>query len=120
MMSPAEGDEELVEHLFEHLCEEQPEVVAGLPDAEILRRCQAGLGRARAHGIDVPEAITAFVALMFLVSPRFDEHPAIAAVLGDRTLPPAERMQQLFRRTREADWETAAALGGGSWPGAAD
>jgi hypothetical protein len=110
-MSSTYDDEELVEHLFDHLCDEQPEAVAELPDAEIRRRCEAGLERARSHGFDTPEAITAFVTLMFLISPRFDEHPAIAAVLDDEKLPPAKRMKQLFQRTREADWDAAAGYG---------
>lgn len=110
-MSSAYDDDELVEHLYDHLCDEQPEAVAELTDAEIRRRCALGLERARSHGIDTPEAITAFVTLMFLISPRFDEHPAIAAVLDDETLAPARRMKQLFQRTREADWDAAARLG---------
>lgn len=108
-------DEDLLEHVFDHLCEEQAEVVADLPDKEIRRRAWLGIGRARSRGLSEPEAITAFVSLMFLVSPRFDEQPAIAAALADRRTPEKERIGSLFSRTAEADWDKAAELGR-EWP----
>ncbi|MGD0578511.1 MAG: hypothetical protein ABSC08_06240 [Bryobacteraceae bacterium] len=112
-MSPQPTDEELVEHIAGHLCEEQPETLAGLSDAEINRRVRRGLARARSHGFTDPEPATAFVALMFLVSPCFDQHPSIAAAIRSASGTPAERLRTLFSRTSEQDWEQAASLG--SW-----
>jgi hypothetical protein len=110
MTSPSDLDElDLLDHVFDHLCEEQPEAVADLKDGEIRRRCKLGIGRARKHGLTDPPAITAFASLMFLVSPQFDQHPAIAAALQEKD------MKLLFRRTKEKDWEEAGALGEG-WP----
>lgn len=108
-------DEDLLEHIFDHMCEEQPEAVADLNDREIRRRCLIGLERARGRGLAEPESITAYVSLMFLVSPRFDEQAAIAAVLDDASRPERERIASLFKKTRESDWDDAALLGQ-SWP----
>jgi hypothetical protein len=106
-------DEELAEHIAGYLCEEQPESLAGLSDAEIGRRVRLGLARARGHGFTDPEPATAFVALMFLVSPCFDQQPAIAAAMRSAKGAPAERLSALFSHAREQDWEEAAAAG--SW-----
>lgn len=105
-MTPDEED--LLDHVFDYLCEEQAESVAELPDDEIRRRAALGIERARSHGIEQPEPITAFVSLMFLVAPDFDAQPNIARVLSDRSLPAPQRMKQIFARTAEDDWESAA------------
>jgi hypothetical protein len=109
-------DSSLAEHIADHLCEEQPEAVAGLSDAEIRRRAEICVAAARRHGFTLPEPITAFASLMFLVSPRFDEQPAIARALADRSLPERERLTTLFQRTKESDWDAAGRLGQ-VWPG---
>jgi len=103
------SDEELVELVYDHLCENQPDAVASLSDAEIQRRAKIGVARARGHGLDTEGAIAAFVSLMFLVAPNFDQNPAIAAVLRDSKSKADDRMKKLFERTREEDWEAAAA-----------
>ncbi|MCS7044209.1 MAG: hypothetical protein NZR01_15600 [Bryobacteraceae bacterium] len=100
--------EELVDHIVTHLGEEQPELIAELGDAEVRRRVVAGIGRAHSHRFVQPEAVTAYVTLMFLVAPDFDQHPAIARALrlhGSE----GDRLRLLFQRTREEDWEEAAA-----------
>ena len=106
-------DDDLAEHIAGHLSEEQPETLAGLSDAEIDRRVRLGLARARSHVFTDPEPATAFVALMFLVSPGFDQQAAIAAAIRSAHGTPAERLRTLFSQTREQDWDEAASLG--SW-----
>jgi hypothetical protein len=103
-MTPAES--ELLEHIVDHLCEEQPEAVADLTDKEIERRAGVGIARARAAGFTQPEEITAFVTLMFVVAPDFDAHPKIAAAL--KVLSGPKRLQNLFAQTSEEDWAEAA------------
>jgi hypothetical protein len=102
-------DDDLLEHIVDHLCEEQAEALAELSDAEIRRRASLGIARAHANGFEFPEPITAFVTLMFLVAPDFDSHPEIARVLADTKAPPAERLKRLFSATEEEHWEQAAA-----------
>jgi len=101
-------DEDLLEHIVDHLCAEQAEAVAQLNDSEIQRRAALGIARAKSHGFLFPEPITAYVTLMFLVAPDFDRHPKIAKVLDDRNAPPGERLRRLFAKTSEEDWEEAA------------
>jgi hypothetical protein len=110
-------DDELAEHIAGHLSEEQPETLAGLSDAEIDRRVRLGLARARAQGFTDPEPATAFVALMFLVAPGFDQQPAIAAAIRSARGTPAERLRTMFSQTQEQDWDEAADLGSWEEPG---
>jgi hypothetical protein len=112
-MNPDELD--LLDHIIDHLCAEQPEAVAELGDGEIRWRVALGVARARSHGITQPEAITAYVALMFLVAPDFDQHPHISEVLADTSAPAATRLKTLFEKTSEQDWDEAAASSKG-WP----
>ncbi len=107
--------EELVEHIATHLAEQQPALIAELGDEEVARRAAAGIARAHAHGFLQPESVTAFVTLMFLVAPDFDTHPAIARALRLRGTE-AERLRLLFERTREEDWDQAAAASKGWEP----
>lgn len=100
--------EELVDHIVTHLSEEQPALIADLGDEEVARRAAAGIARAHAHGFVQPESVTAYVTLMFLVAPDFDSHPAIARALRLHGTE-AERLKLLFERTREEDWDQAAA-----------
>jgi hypothetical protein len=102
-------DRELAELIFDHLCDEQPEAVAELRDAEILSRIHTGIARARSHELSGDGAIMAFVTLMFLVAPNFDEHPRIREALDNTAVEPGERMRQIFQSTGEADWDEAAA-----------
>jgi hypothetical protein len=110
---PEPNDDELVEHITDHLAEEQAEVLEGLSDGEIEHRIRQGLARAKALGFSNPEAATAFVTLMFLVSPNFDQQPGIAAAIRSSSGTPSERLRTLFSKTREEDWDEAARLG--SW-----
>lgn len=104
-------DDELVEHIAGHLCEEEADALDGLSDKEIERRVRLGLTRARANGFADPEPATAFVTLMFLVSPCFDRQPAIAAAIRAASGTPAERLRALFGKTKESDWDEAASAG---------
>jgi len=106
-------DDELVEHIVGHLSEEQAEALDGMSDSEIERRVRLGLVRARINGFTDPEPATAFVTLMFLVSPCFDQQPSIAAAIRSASGSPAERLRALFGKTKESDWDEAATAG--SW-----
>lgn len=68
-----------------------------------------GLARARAHGLTWQSSLNAFVTLMVTVSPNFDQHPEVRAVLATALCPPDFRMQELGERVSQQDWEAAAA-----------
>ena len=105
------NDDDLVDHIAGHLCEEQADALGALSDGEIERRVRLGVARARANGFTDPEPATAFVTLMFLVSPCFDRHPPIAAAIRAASGTPAERLRALFGKTKESDWAEAASAG---------
>jgi hypothetical protein len=100
-------DESYTRDLARYLREEHADAVRDLPDAELLRRVKIGIDRAEAHGMTWDSAISAFVAIMFEVSPTFDEIPAIAAVLADERVPADTRIDQLWDRTSDEDWDEA-------------
>jgi len=102
-------DQELVEIVFEHICEHHAEQVAELRDEEILRRAGMAVARARPYGFQKESSYAAFAALMFLVAPNFDEQLGIQSALRNPRLKADERMEQLMRNTREEDWDAAGA-----------
>jgi hypothetical protein len=108
-----------VETVFRHIAQSHPPALAGLPDGEARRRVEATVARARAHGLATIPGIGAFAALSFAVSPRFDEHPKVRAILdgslaGLNTVPPDARMEALGTLMTDADWESVQMFGGGS------
>jgi hypothetical protein len=68
-----------------------------------------GIERAKAAGFKKAEDIAIFVALMFEISPTFDEQPMIAAVLADTNFPVSERLSQLPERVPDEAWLEAEA-----------
>lgn len=105
-------DAELIEMVFDHVCEHHPEAVAELRDEEILRRAAVAVARAKGHGFQKEASVAAFAALMFLVGPDFDEQASISAALKIPGLPSDVCMQRLMANTNEEDWEAAGAQGG--------
>lgn len=102
---------EYVGDLARHLRAEHGEAVAGLDDAELERRIRIGVARAEYYGMDADAAIFGFVAMMFEVAPTFDRQPAIRRVLRDDSIPPDLRIDALWDRTTDEDWDEAERLG---------
>jgi hypothetical protein len=92
----------------------QSEVVKALDDATLLRRIEIGMVRASQYGFTSDTSIAAFVTLMFIVGPAFDEHPRIQRLLKDETTALERRMDLLGYRVSGAEWEAAGKSGG--WP----
>jgi hypothetical protein len=93
--------------LVRYLRAEHADAVRALDDAELLRRVHVGVARAEAYGMTWDATITAFVAMMFEIAPTFDEQPGIARVLHDERVPPDTRVDALWDRTTEEDWDEA-------------
>jgi|WetSurMetagenome_2_1015567.scaffolds.fasta_scaffold313334_2 hypothetical protein len=108
-------DAELIEMVFDHVCEHLPESVAELKDDEILRRAEVAVERAKRHGFLKESSVAAFASLMFLVAPNFDEQPNIKAALKAPGLPADACMERLMGNTKEEDWEAAGAQSA-NWP----
>ena len=79
--------------------------LADLPDETLLDLVRPRLRRARDYGMTWESTLTAFVVLTFVVSPSFDQHPAIRRLLTDDTVEPDLRIDQLWEHTSEEDWE---------------
>jgi hypothetical protein len=82
-------------------------VVERLPDRVLRKMVESGVASARRYGISWESTLTAFVVLMFVVAPNFDKHPILQRVLSDREIPPDSRLDGLWERTSEQNWEAA-------------
>jgi hypothetical protein len=110
----------VAEHAFlrrvvEHLRNEHADVVVQFPnqimlvkqisDEQFYTLVKKGIVRARTLGMDWESAITAFVVLLFVAAPNFDQHPLIQRVLKDEKVSANLRIEQLWERTSEENWE---------------
>ncbi|HLM02671.1 MAG TPA: hypothetical protein VK400_16575 [Pyrinomonadaceae bacterium] len=96
---------------YEDDFEQLPEgmfIVEQLPDEILLGMVRSGIARARNYEMSWESSLTAFVVLMFVIAPNFDQHPNIQRVLKDTTIVPDERIDHLWERTSEEDWEKVA------------
>lgn len=104
-----------VRRIAEHLRETQADAVVQFPNEVILVRQIAderfrgmvkdGIARAREYGMTWESAVTAFVVLMFVAAPNFDKHPLVQRVLKDERVNANSRVDQLWERTTDENWE---------------
>src|SRR5438094_1256738 len=79
--------------------------IAQLADEDLIQMVRRRIKKAREYGIRWESSLTAFVVLTFIVGANFDEQPAIRQVLTDEQVEPDLRIDQLWERTTEQDWE---------------
>ena len=72
--------------LVRHIEEAHPEVAATLADEDLRRRVDHGIARARERGLSDPNAIAAFVSLMFVLGPGYDRHAAFDGLLSPESV----------------------------------
>ena len=80
-------------------------LVKQISDDRLRRMAKQAIARAREYGMDWESSVTAFVVLMFVAAPNFDKHPLIQRVLKDERTPANSRIDQLWERTSEENWE---------------
>ncbi len=101
----------LVEYLYEHhgqVAVQLPEnftVIVQIPENQIKTLVANGINRARAYGISSEVSLAAFVVLMFVTAPNFDEHPLIKRLLKDERIAANERIDSLWQHTTEQNWQ---------------
>jgi hypothetical protein len=105
----ARDENDLLELVAEAVIKANPQRVSAIRPERMVSMVKLGIERARAAGIDLAEDIAAFVALMFEISPGFDQQPSIAAVLADTSFPIGERLWQLAERVPDEAWDEAVA-----------
>lgn len=110
----AKGVRDFQARLCEHLRQRDLPGVKEMPAAELHRRAGICIKRAQRHKLDAEWAVAAFAALMFRISARFDEQPAIAEVLRDERIEPNERMNAITTRVTAGQWQQAAEISGDS------
>ncbi|HST23420.1 MAG TPA: hypothetical protein VLR90_20070, partial [Blastocatellia bacterium] len=104
-----------VRRVAEHLRDNHSDAVVQFPNEVILvkqiaderlrRVAHDAVTRARTYGLSWESAVTAFVVLMFVTAPNFDEHPLIQRILKDERVPANSRIDQLWERTTDENWE---------------
>jgi hypothetical protein len=87
---------------------EHAEAVVDYSDQDLTQRAKWGMARAWQYGIELPQDVATFVALLFEISPQFFEQPQIRAVLNDPAIPAARKMNSVMDRATEADWDEAS------------
>lgn len=102
----AQYDTGLLARVVHHIRAEHHDVVEGFPESLVREMVQNGLLRARRYGLTWESNLTAFVSLMFVIAPNFDEQPAIHRVLTRADLPPDERFGRM-ERVRDRHWRDA-------------
>jgi hypothetical protein len=66
---------------------------------------RSAIARARRHELTFESSIATFVALMFHVSPNFDEHRLCEVLLADEEKQPDERMEEIPKVLSENNWD---------------
>jgi hypothetical protein len=90
----------------------RPGMAYRITEHELRRRVRHGLAKGRSYGLTWEYSLTLFLAHMLVINPRFDEHPAMQAVLRDASIPPDERVDLLTSdRVSSEQWEEAQAIG---------
>ena len=103
----AADEDELVFEVAKAVRKANGERLASYDDAQLRSMVTIGIERARANKLTAAEDISAFVAVMFEVAPRFDEQKDIRQILDNETLPPDIRFYQIFDFAQDQAWAEA-------------
>lgn len=102
-----QAEDGLIDYIVSVLDEDHPETIEGMPDDMVYELVENGLDRARSHDLEQDNSLTAFVCMMFVVAPNFDQHPRIKAILADETLEPDERFEKVLDEISDEEWDEA-------------
>lgn len=80
-------------------------LVNSIPDETLYAMIKTGIAGARSYGMRWESSLGAFVVLMFVAAPNFDDHPLIQRILKDESIGPDSRIDQLWERTTDQNWE---------------
>jgi hypothetical protein len=100
------------------LLREYPGAVRGLSGELLRRRIRYGIARARDRGLCAREIVAAYVTLMFVVTPGFDEVPLVAARLDEHQGAPDQAVARLLWLTSDDEWAAVRAGRTPGWPDA--
>lgn len=100
-------DRDLVKIIYWHLRNYHARSVQHLPKALLENRIFFAVMRARQYQLTSVSDLAGFAALMFELSPNFDEHPSFRRVLNDPILPPEAKMKRLSQVITDREWDEA-------------
>jgi hypothetical protein len=103
----AAAEQRFLANLCAFVAERSPSVAADQGEAQ--RMVEAGVARARGHGLREQRAIALFVMLMFEQAPNFDEHPRVAELLAAPGGSPEARLRRVAGSITEAEWAAVRA-----------
>lgn len=103
----AEDDNALIRLIRQIMRECCPIRVENYSDKVLDGMIKLGVEKAKKHNFAKNETIAAYVAVMFEISPDFDEQPAIKQVLEDENYVVDDRFFQLWQRVDEKVWQEA-------------
>ncbi|MCI0390609.1 MAG: hypothetical protein MOB07_17830 [Acidobacteria bacterium] len=84
-----------------------PARVTELTDEILSNMVRGGIARAREYGITWCSTLVAFVVVMFVSAPNFDDHPLLKRALLDNDTDPNGRLDKLIQNSTEQNWEAA-------------
>lgn len=80
-------------------------VICQIPEKELKVLVSNGIAYARTYGITSESSLAAFVVLMFVTAPNFDDHPLIKRLLEDEKVAPNDRIDSFWQHTTEQNWQ---------------
>jgi len=86
---------------------EYPNSISSIPEEILAEKVRSGISLGRKYGMTWESSLTAFVSLIFAVSPGFHRQPVIHSVLTNQKIPANERIKALFDNTSDSDWKEA-------------
>jgi hypothetical protein len=101
------NEEKFIDFVVKHVRQECPDDVCGIDPVSLREMVTNGLTRARSYDLEKPQDLTAFVAIMFDISPNFDEQPYIQRALRDKSVPIEQRFNTMIERVPDKAWEEA-------------
>ncbi len=101
------NEEKFIDFVVKHVKQECPDDVRGIDQVSLREMVTNGLTRARSYDLEKPQDLTAFVAIMFDISPNFDEQPNIQQALRDQSIPIEQRFNAMIEQVSDKAWEEA-------------
>lgn len=101
------NEQQFIQTILDFVRQDNPELIEGLPEHVLSEMVANGIERARSHGFRSDEDLMAFVAVMFEISPNFDEQPQIYQALHNPALPLDQRFDAIFDGVPAEAWQEA-------------
>jgi hypothetical protein len=99
------NEEKFIDLVVKHVQQECPDDIRDIDPVSLREMVTNGLARARSYELEKPQDLTAFVAIMFDISPNFDEQPNIQQALRDKSIPIEQGFNTMIECVPDKAWE---------------